>query len=410
MRFETSRDYAHPHRPLPLRALNSLPFGKRLEVDALLAAARRAAKLEELAEPLALEFLAQLVASLEREASLTTTGRLLTATNARTNLIVNLRAAAWAERSPIFATLPLARPIMICGLARSGTTLLQRLLAQLPGARALATWEAIEPIPPLDWRPPASTPSDARIRKARGAETFLRWLSPDLFAAHPMDALAPEEEVMLLDKLFMSSVAETSYHVPSFARWLEGQDRTPAYRWLARCLRHLQTQRGGDFWVLKSPHHLEHLDTVFEVFPEITVIQTHRDPSETVPSFCSLVAHGWGVMSDRVDPREVGRHWSRKIERMLARAMATRDARDDRSFVDVFYRDLLDDPLAVVERLCAQLELPWDEGIRAKLATWLESHRQHEHGLHRYAAEDFGLRRDDLDARFAGYRQRFELG
>ncbi|MCA9701685.1 MAG: sulfotransferase, partial [Myxococcales bacterium] len=283
------------------------------------------------------------------------------------------------------------------------------LLGALPGARPLLAWEALEPVPALDWRPPAEPLADPRVSRARTAEKFLGWISPDLFAVHPMDATAPEEDVMILDKVFMSGVSESTFRVPSFGAWLEQQDQTPAYRWLERCLRHLQLQRSADasFWVLKSPHHLEWLDTVFEVFPDITVIQTHRAPRVTVPSFCSLVAHGWGVMSDTVDPREVGRYWLRKIDRMLSRALETRERRGGAGFIDVDYSELTGDPLGVMERLCGQLGLPWSERTRSELEGWLATNRQHKHGVHRYAAEDFGLTEGEIDERFAAYSRKF---
>jgi len=230
-----------------------------------------------------------------------------------------------------------------------------------------------------------------------------------MLVVHPMDALAPEEDVIILEKLFMSGVPETAYNVPSYARWLEQQDQTPAYEWLADCMRILAERQAGAFWVLKAPHHLEWLDTVFEVFPDVTIIQTHRDPVATVASYCSLVSHGMGMLSDRVDPLAVGRHWSRKIERMLGRALASRDARASAGFIDVHYRDLLRDPVATVEGLCAAIGLPWSADTRAHLTRWLADNRQHKHGIHRYAAEDFGLSEPELAERFSDYRARFDL-
>jgi hypothetical protein len=400
---ETSRDYAHPYRPLLVRAYNAIARAKPLEVEALIAAAQRKAGGDRFATEAFREALERLVDSLNREARLSPMGRFMTAQHIVNALTINLRAGALFAERPSLRAKALSRPIMICGLARSGTTLLQRMLAELPGARPIMAWEAFEPIP----EPGAK---DGRVARLRSAEKFLSWLSPDLFAVHPMDALAPEEDVLILEALFLSGVPESTYHVPSFAAWLEQQDQTPAYAWLADCMRVLSEGRDGEFWLLKSPHHLEWLDTVFEVFPDVTIIQTHRDPLETIPSFCSLVAHGWGVMSDHVDPHAVGRHWTAKIQRMLARALASRDARDARSFVDVQYRDLLRDSVGVVEDLCARLDIPWSAQTREHLTRWLADNRQHKHGIHRYAAEDFGLTHEDLAERFADYRQRFGFG
>lgn len=403
---ETSRDYANPHRPLLVRLYNALSSGKRFDVEQLVAAAQAKSKSDRFATEVFRGSLHQLIDSLESEARLSAMGRFMTAQHFVSALANNLRAGALFAQRPHLRQKPLARTVMVCGLARSGTTLLQRLLAEVPGARSIPAWEAFEPIPEPGPQP-ANILDDPRVGRLKFAEKFLRWLSPDMFAVHPMDALAPEEDVIVLENVFYSGVSESTYNVPSFSRWLEQQDQTPAYQWLADCMRVMSERQNGDFWVLKSPHHLEWLDSVFEVFPDVTIVQTHRDPVETVPSFCSLVGHGWGIMSDHVDPLQVGRHWTRKIERMLSRAIATRDARGGQGFVDVHYRDLTRDPIGTVERLCGQIGVPWSDATRDHLTRWLAGNRQHKYGVHRYVAEDFGITEAGIAEQFKGYRQRF---
>lgn len=406
----TSRNYAHPGRPWVRRLYDALaPGGLRgVTVPRLVDEARRATGLErfacEVEEPLGV-----LIDSLREEARLSATGRLITLADMRACLRLDLRAAAWLDRHPEIAETPLPAPVVVTGLPRSGTTLLHRLLGQLPGARFVSTWETLEPVPPLEWRRPADPLADPRVGRGHQASRFLRWLSPDLLVAHPMGALEPEEEALLLAKCFRSGVPETSYHMPSYARWLEQQDPVPAYRWLALMLRFLQWQRAGQSWFLKSPHHLGELDALRTVLPGCTVIQIHRDPVVTVPSFCSLVAHGHGIMSNHIDPHEIGRHWARRLERMLARCMEHRRVQGEHTVIDVLYADLVADPVAVIERLCARLGLPWSDETRARLATWHAEHPRHRDGRHRYGARDFGLEPGELAERFGAYRQRFGL-
>lgn len=416
--YQTSRDYAHPHRPLLMRAINGVGRGlqkigleKPLQVDDLLGRARRRSKLDRLDDDALLDRLAVYVDSLEREAQLSPAGRLMTREHLVAVLVTRMRTQAWMETHPEIFAAPLPRLVFVTGLARSGTTHLQRMLAELPGARPLMTWEALEPIPEPSWQRPTHPVDDARVGRANQAGKFLKSISPDLFVVHPMAALVPEEEVLVMEHSLLCWVPETTYHVPSYAAWLDKQDQTPAYRWLETALKHLTWQRGGqqDFWVLKAPHHLDCLDVLFSVFPDAKVIHSHRDPAETVPSFCSLVAHGWGVMSDRVDPLVLGRHWSEKLARMVDRALEVRAARSDAGVLDVHYRDLVADPLAVMARLCAELDLPWSESIRGDVGRWLADNAQHKHGLHRYAASDFGLDEAALRERFSAYRERFDL-
>src|SRR5690606_32520824 len=194
------------------------------------------------------ESFARLIDSLDHEARLSPMGRFMTNQHFVSALSNNLRAGALFAARPQLRDKPLKRAVMVCGLARSGTTLLQRLLAELPGARSIPAWEAFEPIPERGPQPSdTAVIDDPRVNRLRSAEKFLRWLSPDMFAVHPMDALAPEEDVLILENVFYSGVSESTFHVPSFARWLEQQDQTPAYRWLADCMRAMSERRDGDF-------------------------------------------------------------------------------------------------------------------------------------------------------------------
>jgi len=403
----TSADYRRPYRPRPIAIANklggALGLGGRFDADALIAAARRRSGLDRFDDEAFREPLQRLLDAIEREARLTPIGRLITRTRLIGVLENRLRAQALFERNPEILEERVAAPIFIVGLQRTGTTMLQRLLAADPGLRALASWEALNPAP-LPRRPWHRR--DPRIGRAVLAEKGLRYLAPDFFAIHPVEAEAPEEEVILLDYSFLSTVAEATLHVPSFAAWLETQDQTPAYRYLRTMLQLLQWQTRGDRWILKTPHHLEWIDTLLAVFPDARIIQTHRDPLKTLASFCSMIAHGRGVFSDQLDPHEVGAHWWRKTVRQVDRAMASRDARGGEAFLDVSYYDLMADPMAQVERIYDFIGRPLDADVRARMATSRRENPQNKHGQHRYQLEDFGLDRAAVEAGFAAYRER----
>lgn len=398
---ETSRRYGSPYRPLPLRAahaaLRGVGLGRAVTLDPerLVARARRAERLDDLGEP-SLEPLHRLVESVESEAHLHPLGRFATAGRIVQTLRNRLRLQARAvdER-------PLPAPIVITGLQRTGTTLLHRLLASDPRLRALTSWEALNPVP---MRGAPTGERDPRRRAAKAAEAGLRWLSPDFFAVHPVEAAAPEEDVLLLDHSFLSTVPEATLRVPTFSAWLEEQDQRPAYRLLRRLLASLTADRGPDRWVLKTPHHLEWLDVLWEVFPDAVVVMTHRDPVVTLGSFCSMVAHGRGVMSDHVDPREIGRDWLRKTGRMVDRAMA---AREGRPVVDVAYDRLMREPLVVLAEIRAAAGLEPSEAADDAARAVLAAMPKDRYGTHAYALADFGLDEGMVADRFRGYRARF---
>jgi hypothetical protein len=97
--------------------------------------------------PRLVEALGALTSSLHKEASLSPFGRLATSWDLK-RMLSTLLIFADAERedATIF-TRPLAAPIFIAGLPRSGTTFLHGLLAEDPANRAPRIWEAIYPYP-----------------------------------------------------------------------------------------------------------------------------------------------------------------------------------------------------------------------------------------------------------------------
>ena len=170
---------------------------------------------------------------------------------------------------------------------------------------------------------------------------------------------------MLLDLNFMSQAPEATMHVPTYSRWLEGQDQTQTYEYFRTVLKILCWQRPGRHWVLKTPHHMEYLDVFLKVFPDALIIQTHRDPRKTLPSFCSMVAHSRAIFSDAIDPGEIARHWCRKTRRMVELTMHTRDKVNPDQVMDVSYYDLIGSPIAELRRISRRAGIGFgDEAVR----------------------------------------------
>ncbi len=408
-RRQTHAHYRRPYRPAPLRLANLAGRGLRrlgLEADlsesGLMEAARRRTGLDDFGEESFREGLAVLLRSIEAEAGLNAVGRWITRTRLIGMLANRLRAQQAFGAHPQILRERIEAPIVITGMQRTGTTLLHRLLAADPDTRALASWEAINPAP-------AQGARDTRIRTARLSQRALAYMAPDFFAVHPVEAEAPEEDVLLLDYSFLSTVPAATLRVPTYSRWLEGQDVLPAYRYLKRLLQLLQRQRSGRRWVLKSPHHLAHLEALLEVFPRARIVQTHRDPVVALTSFCSMIAHGRGVFSDRVDPVEVGAEWSRNVLRTVKRGMAARRSIAGERFLDVFYPRLLDDPLGQVERIYAFAGIPLSRRAGEAVAGAVRRNVQHRHGRHHYRPQDFGLDPGLLRLAFSEYSDRFEV-
>ena len=410
---ETSTDYVHPYRPAPVRAFNligraagKLGVSRPLRAETLIGHAARKTGLRDFGDDGHREALEVLVGSINAEADLTATGKVIQASRLTGALVSRLRIRELLEQHPEIHDIELGTIILVTGLQRTGTTLLHRLLFSNPEIRGVTGVEALEPVPAGNAE---SRGSGDRKARAVLAQRAFAYLSPHFNIVHPIDYDEPEEDVMLLDLNFMSQAPEATMHVPTYSRWLEAQDHTRTYEYFRQVLKVLCWQRPGRHWVLKTPHHMEYLDVFLKVFPDAVVVQTHRDPRKTLPSFCSMVAHGRGIFSDAVDPAEIARHWRRKTRRMVAAMMRTRDALTPDRCMDVSYYHLLEDPVAQVRRVLERAGIAYAGEAVRRAEQYLEAHPQNRFGRHAYRLSDFELDAATIDEDFGGYRKRYGI-
>jgi hypothetical protein len=319
-------------------------------------------------------------------------------------LSVRLRAEHYFKKHPEILEQPLYPVMVIIGLQRTGTTKLHRMLASDPDTRALQSWEALNPAPMNG----ELKSGEKRIKIAKLNENALKIMSPGFFAIHPVEHLAPEEDVLLLDVSFLSTTAEAIMHVPSYSYWLEKTDQSVAYEYTAKLLKLLQWQRPASRWVLKTPHHLEFLDLAQKYFDDVQFIWTHRNVQECIPSFLSMVAHSRILFSNEVDGNEVAQHWVKKIGYMLSQAMDYRMKNAHNNHItDVLYKDLVNDSMSVLNRIYSKQNLEISPELQKVFDAAEKSNPRGKYGSHHYAHEDFGIDEGFID-RFTMPYQMFQ--
>lgn len=379
-----------------------------LDEASIVAAAREKAGLEDFGDEGFHEPLRRLLRSLDEEARLSPVGRAAQRARLVESLVTRLMTEDYIRRHSGILAEVIEPPLVIVGLARTGTTMLHRLLGSGGDFQVARWWEVRypAPFPGSDWRR-----DDPRIPAAREEVRIALEMVPVLASIHPWDPEGADEEILLLEHSFLSHVPESAANVPSYRAWLDAQDLTPAYRYLERQLRFLQWQkkesgRGGGRWVLKAPFHLGYIDTLFAVFPGARVIQTHRDPLQTIPSAASMYRSLWELNSETVDPREVGRQVRERYAWALGRCMRSRERLPADRFLDVDYRDVQGDPLAQVRRIYGWIGGQLCAGAEARMCTWLTDNARDTRAPHRYTLEEFGYTEEALRRQFAEYRAR----
>jgi Sulfotransferase family len=376
-------------------------FDHRFDEARVLDAARRRARLDDFGADDFREPLRVLLAAFERDAGLSAFGRRTMHAHLVASLAKRLRIEQAIGEHPEILGERIERPLFIVGMPRTGSTHLHHLLASDEIVRAPLYWQLLEPTPPPDAR---HRHDDPRIERARRALRRGALALPELSVLHAYDAEGPEECQFLFDPCCMNPLLPAGL---DYERWWRAQDLEPTYRYYQKELQLLQWRWPGHHWVLKAPFHLWHLEALTSVFPDACFAFTHRDPAEVVPSASSYAAVRSRAYLQEVDARALGRAITESLAALMETGLFARNKLGEERFIDVPYREILRDPMGVVERIHRRFDYPLSDGAKRAMHRYLDAHPQHARGTHRYTLAQFGLDADAIRARFSAYSSRF---
>jgi hypothetical protein len=335
-------------------------------------------------------------------------------------LVASFDAICFALDPILFPSLrrtEVVAPVFILGHARSGTTLLHRLMSQ--DASRFSAFRLYE----------LFLPSLLQKRVVRALGAFdRRWLGGAVerrvrawderrFAktrhVHAMSLFEPEEDDGVLTYSCASGawivrlpyLGEIDfYHVDE---WPEKRRRR-LMGFYRECVRRQLCLNGPQKTHLsKNPIFAGRVESLLETFPDARIVVPFRHPYETIPSLLELMRLAWKMRrwSDAEMDRslrvlaEQSFHTYRHPLEVLARHPETPHA-----IVD--YAELVAEPKKVVERVYARLGLEVTADCERALAVAQERARRHE-TAHRYSLEQFGLEAGEIHARLADLFQRF---
>ncbi|WP_051393539.1 sulfotransferase family protein [Glycomyces arizonensis] len=295
---------------------------------------------------------------------------------------------------PEIADEPIERPIIVTGLPRTATTLAHKILARPESNRAPLMWE-LQATDRADIDPAIRK---RRIKVATQAAKFGHGFSPVLPQIHPMEPESPEECVFALPHGRNWLVC---FRMPGYRDWLASHDFLPDYRYYRQVLQVLQFGGPRKRWVLKSPYHMEHLESLLKVFPDATIMWTHRDPGTVMGSWCSLMETGVALCNREYDPHQIGRDWLEMLGDMVRIGRDVRARLPRERVVDVSYHQLTANPYSELPGLFAKLGMPWtgadEDNLRDVLA------RPGMKRGHEYSLAHYGLDVDMVDHTFGDY-------
>ncbi len=323
-----------------------------------------------------------------------------------TALATRLQTTAFLAARPALLERKIERPVFVFGIPRTGTTLLNNLLAADPNRRSPLAWEIDEPIPPAT---SATLYTDPRALARLAQERAMLAVNPEMGKYYRFSAIYPNECLFFMGHDFKNVNWEARGKLPNYRDYLFGDvDMKPAYAYHKRFLQILQSEAPG-IWNLKMPSHALYLETLLETYPDARLIWAHRDPLTATGSFCSLIDNGGQMSIGFSDKKWIGENMPWQAVQHVERIMDFRDKFGEDRVIDVHYAALLRDPIGAMRTLYAELGDEFTPEAESGMQTWLADNPQAKFGRHSYKLEAYGLTAETLRPRFARYLSRYRV-
>jgi len=380
-----------------------------LESETLCNEARRRTRLENFGDPPIKPALTILTNSLELEADLHPLGRFLMRSHLRGLLETRLRLIqVWSEGIGAMQDSQIQRPVFITGMPRSGSTFLHELLAEDAENRVPRVWEVMFPISD---RGRSRSKAKSRVGKAEASLWCFRRLAPRANSVYPMRAWTPHECVAIHSYTLLSEEFAMLCRIPAYQAFLRETDFGPAYAWQKRFLQYLQLSCPNRQWILKSPDHVHSLGDLLKVFPDAVIVQTHRNPLEVLKSSIKVTEMLEGIFAPADDRTRIKVREVQSLAEHMESITSFREAHPEleERFIDIRYRELVSDPLAVVRQIYQRLDKPLSKPAIERMRLLASKRSRYKGHPHSPELSDFSLTGTLDPHRLAAYCSRFGI-
>jgi hypothetical protein len=226
---------------------------------------------------------------------------------------------------------------------------------------------------------------------------------------HSPDHACGENELQMPD--FSTYQWEWMAEVPGWRDYYLGHDQTPHYEYGKRMLKAIAYQFPSDRrWILKGNQHSEQLPALTRVYPDATIVQTHRDPLAIIQSV--LTMRGLSVLANQKHP-DIAAHvayWVDRIERMLRAYIRDMDGVPKGQRIDLLFQEVMADDIGSAQRVLEAAGLPSTPESFADMRDYMDSHPRGKDGRVAYdLAGDFNLDIGALRERFRFYTDLFPV-
>ncbi|MFN2537769.1 MAG: sulfotransferase [Mycobacteriales bacterium] len=406
-----------PERPEWVRRVNAegthldLRAVVPLDENSLLAAAKANTGLEDFGADDWAEPFQVLARSLDEESELNLMGRLMVRADMLMFLEGRLQIEDTYKRHPEIDDQQIEKPLLIIGQGRTGTSILQNMLAADPDNQTTTEWEAMFPCPP----PEKETYfTDPRIERAEKITSMRSRVTPEIASMHEFGARLGTETIHLDCLAFRSLAWFTSMlgQAPSYAAYMTTQDDRLAIQYEKRILKLLQWKNPRRTWILKSPYALTQLPSMLSVYPDMGLVWTHRDPVKAMASVVNLIGTLQWIHSDKpflgdslaalTNADLGGMMMSQPID-WLESGVIPKD-----SLCNIQYDDFVVDPVSVAQQIYDHFAIEMTSEGRTAMQRFMDGHPREARPTHKYDAGPADLIEHERRA-FQRYQEYFNV-
>jgi len=320
-----------------------------------------------------------------------------------------LRIRDLLKQHPEILDIEIEKPVIVIGLPRSGTTNLVNLLAADSRFRSMPLWESYEPVPDPNEAVGADG-IDPRWTRCQEQWEAMQAGAPFIAAMHPMNPDHVHEENELMAPDFSNYNLEWVARVPEWRDYYLTQDQTQHYAYLKTVLQILQWYRPRERWVLKSPQHLEQIGPLMSVFPDATIVVTHRDPVAVVQSTITMLTYGARTAYKSSNPEWYRDYWTDRIGRLLDSSIRDRHLLPADRTVDVFFHEYMADEVGTLQRIYDAAGIAFTDEAKAEVAAYQAAHPRGKEGRVVYNLRgDFGVTPEEVRTRYTDYMNTFPV-
>ncbi len=294
----------------------------------------------------------------------------------------------------------LVPPVFVVGHWRTGTTLLQELLAEDPASAAPTVFQGICPslFLLLPW--------------------YARILDSTLGPTRPFDNMIfgadrPQEDEFALLNLGIGSPYESLAYPNHGSRTryvdiasLPDADRARWERQYVRLVRRFQLAHPGKRLILKSPLHTARVGVLRRLFPEARFIHISRDPFAVFPSTLHTfrLMGSWQGLHNPGPSDEVIREQAFEMFDLIYSAYERdRPTVPADRLVEIRYEEVVKDPLGILGDLYNALDLGAFDQARPHAEAYLSARKGHQRNVFTLSADD----RDEISRRWRPYFERY---